>query len=81
MNQQNTSAFQFGLYKKIAPRSGRELIHKTSGFFADLVAYSAGRLASGLAGSRAFTAAAAAQGLFQHFFIYSLDSFCHHNPS
>ena len=45
--------------------------------FANLVANGARSFASGLAGSRAFAAAAGAQGLFQHSFINSLDMFSH----
>lgn len=60
--------------KKKAPRLGRELFYNTLSLFADLVAYRAGRFASRLTRSWAFAAAAAAQGLFQHFFIDSLFS-------
>ena len=63
--------------KKKAPRLGRELFYNTLSLFADLVAYRAGRFASRLTRSWAFAAAAAAQGLFQHFFIDSFDSLCH----
>ena len=45
--------------------------------FADLIAYRAGSLAGRLAGSRAFTATASSQSLFQHLFIDSLNSFQH----
>ena len=60
--------------KKKAPRLGRELFYNTLSLFADLVAYRAGRFASRLTRS---WASAAAQGLFQHFFIDSFDSLCH----
>ena len=63
--------------KKKAPRLGRELFYNTLSLFADLVAYRAGRFASRLTRSWAFAAAAAAQGLFQHFLNDSFDSLCH----
>jgi hypothetical protein len=77
MNQQYSSAFRICIYMKRAPREAGSRTSKNLSLFADLIAHRAGSLASGLAGSRAFTAAAAAQGLFQHFFIYSFDSLCH----
>ena len=59
------------------PKLGDLLFLGLFAMFANLVTNGARSFASRLAGSRAFAAAAGAQGLFQHSFINSLDMFSH----
>jgi len=64
---------------KQLPATNRELhrIQKLFAMFANLVANGARGFASGLAGSRAFAAAASAESFVKHSFINSFDMFTH----